>query len=395
MERGDRPVPLPPGPLERHADRAAAGSLLAAGALLTATGSADLAGRVLLIGAPKAARAGREAFADTLTVGLSRCGLTVLDPAALRRLDRVGTVVVDSAVLHDDRPLVLSATATADHWTVEHVWSAAQRLLGGGTGLPLPLPPPRGRHRHQLSLREQADADGGAGLSWWVLVEHGLPVGQVLVGTELDPYADAVLTASQTAGLRLVLTADPAAPELAGRAEQVLERDCSLVEQVRRLQAAGQVVALVSAQEEALAAADVGIGVVPATGRVPWAADVLCGPGLREVPVLLAAAPAARTVSVRGVTSATAATFLGALLTAVGGPGRTARAVLPVTAAAGASLLSGTLAARQVTGAEPPAPVLHTPWHALETDEVLARLPLQAAAQPPTAASGWVHAGSG
>ncbi|MCW2574917.1 MAG: superfamily ATPase, partial [Modestobacter sp.] len=81
LDRAARPVPLPSGTVERYADRAAAGSLLAAGGLLAATGSLDLAGRTLLIGAPKAARAAREAFADTLTAGLSRRGLVVLDPA--------------------------------------------------------------------------------------------------------------------------------------------------------------------------------------------------------------------------------------------------------------------------------------------------------------------------
>jgi len=70
-----------------------------------------------------------------------------------------------------------------------------------------------------------------------------------------------------------------------------------------------------------------------------------------------------------------AATFLGGLLTAVGGSARTARAVVPVTTAAGVSLLAGTLTARQIHRAPPPVPVWHTPWHALEADEVLTRLP--------------------
>lgn len=376
--RADRPVPLPPGVVERYCDRAAAGSLLTAGAVLTATGNADLAGRVLLIGAPKAARAGREAYADTLTGGLSRRGVTVMRPAALRHLDRVDTVVVDSAVLHDDRPLVLSAQTHDGAWTVEHVWGAAQRLLWAGGDLP--LPPPAGRHRHRLALHPAPGPGAGPGLTLLVLTQDDTPVGRVLVGTELDRYADAVLTGAQQAGLRLVLSADPAAAGLAGRADEVLAVGASLTEQIRRLQAAGQVVAVVSAQEQALAAADVGIGVVPPSGRVPWAADVLCGPGLSQVPRLLAAVPVAHGVSARGVTSATAATFLGGLLTAVGGPGRTARAVLPVTAAAGAALLSGTFAGWQVLRAAPPEPVLHTPWHALEADEVTARLPAPAAA---------------
>jgi len=380
-----RPVPLPPGPVERYADRAAAGSLLTAGSLFAATGSVDLAGRVLLIGAPKAARAAREAFADTLNVGLSRRGVLVLDPAVLRRLDRVDTVVVDTRVLHGTRPVVLSGTARAGHWSAEHVWSAAQRLLEGGPELP--LPPPRGRHRHRLTLR--TPTRGRDGLSVRVVVEDGSPVGDVVVGTELDPYADAVLTAAQSAGLRLVLTPDPAAPELAGRADEVLTGPSSLAGQIHRLQSDGQVVAVVAAEEAALAVADVGIGVVPPTGRVPWAADILCGPGLLEVPRLLTAVPAARTVSARGVTSAMAATFLGGLLSAVGGPARTARAVLPVTTAAGASLVAGTVVAYRVHRAPPPEAVLHTPWHALESDEVRTRLPAPTTATDPGTRPGW------
>ena len=380
-----RPVPLPPGPVERYADRAAAGSLLTAGSLFAATGSVDLAGRVLLVGAPKAARAAREAFADTLGFGLARRGVLVLDPAVLRRLDRVDTVLVDTRVLHGPRPVVLSGTARAGHWSAEHVWSAAQRLLEGGPELP--LPPPRGRHRHRLTLR--TPTRGRDGLSVRVVVEDGSPVGDVVVGTELDPYADAVLTAAQSAGLRLVLTPDPAAPELAGRADEVLTGPSSLAGQIHRLQSDGQVVAVVAAEEAALAVADVGIGVVPPTGRVPWAADILCGPGLLEVPRLLTAVPAARTVSARGVTSAMAATFLGGLLSAVGGPARTARAVLPVTTAAGVSLVAGTVVAYRVHRAPPPEAVLHTPWHALESDEVRTRLPAPTTATDPGTRPGW------
>ncbi len=382
LHGGERPVPLPPGPLETYADRAATGSLLTAGGLLAATGNPDLGARVLLIGAPKAARAAREAFCDTLSAGLSRRGMVVMNPAALRHLDRVDTVVVDSRVLHAGQPVVLSATAQVGHWSTEHVWSAAQRLLCAQSALP--LPPPRGRTRRRLDLQAVPAAtsasvggsvSGSAGPAKWSLTEDGHQVGEVLVGTELDRYADAVINAIEVAGLRLLLTADPAAPDLAGRADEVLDATGALHAHVRRLQAVGGVVAVVSADEDALAAADFGLGVLPSTGRVPWACDVLCGPGLEQVALLVAAMPIARSVSSRGVTSAMAATFLGGLLTVVGGPGRGSRAVLPVTSAAGAGLLYGTFLGYRVTRRPVSEPVLHTPWHALEVDEVLLRLP--------------------
>jgi len=69
-------------------------------------------------------------------------------------------------------------------------------------------------------------------LSLRVLTEDDVPFGQVLVGTELGPYADAVLTAARDAGLRLLLTRDPTAPELAGQADEVLPNDGALVEHV-------------------------------------------------------------------------------------------------------------------------------------------------------------------
>jgi len=367
-----RPVPLPPGSVERHADRAAAGSLLAAGGVLAAAANLDLAGRVLLIGAPRASRAAREAFADTLTAGLSRRGVVVRDPAAIRRLDRVTTVLVDSAVLHDERPLVLSAQSLSGGWTEGRVWSAAQRLLWYGEDLRLPSARPGQGAR--LALTEQPSGGTGA-VSRFLLTEQGVAVGEALVGRELDGHADAVLSAAGHAGLRLVLTKDAAGAGMTGRADEVVDGGGDLAEQVRRLQADGQVVVVLSRDEDALAAADVGVGLVPPAGRVPWAADVLCGPGLLDVPRLLAAAPAAAAVSAHGVTMSLAGTFLGGLLTAVGGPGRAGRALFPVTIATGSALLSGTLTARRVNRLPPPEAVLHTPWHALEPDEVLARLP--------------------
>jgi len=371
LDPGHRPVPLPPGPIERLSDRAAAGSLLVAGGLLVSTADSGLAARALVIGAPRAARTARESFADTLGARLARRGLVVVDDSVLRRLDRVTTVVVDTRVLHSGRPLVVDAAPLTDGWSREHVWSAAQRLLWEEAELP--LPPPPGRRRESLTLVGRSRM-GAAGLSSLRLVEDGISVGDVLTGRELDPYADAVLSAARAGGLRLVLTSDAAAPELAGRADEVLGSGPTLAEAVRRLQADGQVVVLVGEDEDALAAADVGIGTVPDVGRVPWAADVLCGPGLTDVVRLLGAVPTARSNSQRGVTLAVGATFLGGLLMAVGGAARGAEASLPVTAAAASALVMGFVAGRQVDRMAEPVPILQTPWHALEIDEVLARI---------------------
>ena len=373
-EAEPRPVPLPPGPVERLTERAATGSLLAAGGVLAATRSPDLAGRALLAGVPRAAQAAREAFADQLGVGLASRGVVVVDPRALRRLDRVTCVVVQSTLLHGDRPLVVEARSTVDDWTTERVWRHAQRLLhrSAGTG---------GLPRGEV-LRQPENSPGaadGAAVARRVLSVRGRPVGEVLVGRELDPLTDAVLTAVRDAGLRLVLTEDPAAAHLTSRADQVLRDGTGnatwLRGEVRRLQADGEVVVLLGTDRAALDAADVGIGLVSEAGPVPWGGALLVGPRLAEVPRVLAAAPVAREVSERGVRVAAGATFLSGLLLAVGRRGRDGRAVWPVTLAAVGAMFSGVQGARSVARLPDAVPVWHTPWHALEPEEVLDRLP--------------------
>ncbi|SDX66197.1 cation-transporting ATPase I [Geodermatophilus africanus] len=372
-----RPVPLPRGPVERLTERAATGSLLAAGGVLAATRSPDLAGRALLAGVPRAAQAAREAFADQLGVGLGSRGVLVVDPSALRRLDRVTCVVVQTTLLHGERPLVVEARSTADDWTTERVWRHAQRLLHADAG-----PGPRPRSEVLVALEDApraASAAGGGAVTHRALSVRGRTVGEVLIGRELDPLTDAVLAAVREAGLRLVLTEDAAAAHLASRADEVLRDGTGgatwLRGEVRRLQTAGEVVVVVGTDPAALGAADVGIGLVAASGPVPWGADLIAGPGLAEVPRLLAAASAAREVSERGVRVAAGATFLSGLLLAVGHRGQDGRAVWPVTLAAAGAMLSGVQGARSVARLPDPVPVWHTPWHALEPEEVLDRLP--------------------
>jgi cation-transporting ATPase I len=371
----DRPVPLPDGPVDRLIRRTATGSLLAAGGVLAATADPDLAGRAVLVGAPRPAVLARETFADTLAIALARRAVLPLDLGALRRLDRVTTVVVESVVLHVDRRLILRARALND-WPMERVWRAAQHLLerkgsppAGPTGLALVRPGP-GPAGH---------GQGATDLTHLILTSDGEAVGEVLVGRELDPLAASVLSAVREAGLRLILTEDPAAATLVGRADAVLsdggEDPAWLRRHVRRLQGDGEVVAVIGADEDALDAADVGIGVVPAVGRVPWAADLLCGPGLLELPRLLAAVPAARSTSARAVRLSLAATFLGGLLVAVGRGRRGGSGTLPVTMGAAGAVLSAVQTAQKIGRLPDPLPVPDTPWHALEPGEVLDRVP--------------------
>jgi len=94
-----RPRPLPPGEIERYAERAVLGSLGAFGAGLAFSG--DLAGSagMLVGGLPRPAGLGREAFAAVVAHALAGRGMVCLDPAALRRLDRVDCLVVASTLV--------------------------------------------------------------------------------------------------------------------------------------------------------------------------------------------------------------------------------------------------------------------------------------------------------
>src|SRR4051812_17727205 len=76
--------------------------------------------------------------------GLSpgRRGVVQLDPGALRRLDRVSAVVIDSAVLCDGELRLLSAVSTGDVLDDAGVWRAAGALLAGYGRLDLEGPGP-------------------------------------------------------------------------------------------------------------------------------------------------------------------------------------------------------------------------------------------------------------
>ncbi len=85
---------------------AANGSLIAAASALVAGGGVEDAAAAIEAGVPRAAHMGRQAFAAILGRGLANSGQLVLDPGALRRLDRVKVVVIDGAALRGDHRAV-------------------------------------------------------------------------------------------------------------------------------------------------------------------------------------------------------------------------------------------------------------------------------------------------
>ncbi|KGH45675.1 haloacid dehalogenase [Modestobacter caceresii] len=370
---GPRPGSLPAGPIETYRERLAPTELAAALGLVALTRRPGRSADLLKALTPKAAVQGRESFAAVLDLLLSRRGILPLDGSAYRRLDRIDTVVVDGRTLCTGPPTVVEATAEADGWDDADVWSAAARLLadddadadaaaGNGTGR-LRLGPPR----------TPSDAPGGEVRS---LLKGRRRVGTAMVAPELDPHAESLLTTAADAGLRLVLSRHVGTREIAGLADDVTSAEEGLVDTVRRLQSDGRGVLLVSAVDgPALLASDIAVAPV-LEGRGPaWGADLVTAPGLADACRIVAAVPDAKAVSRRAAGTALTGNVLGGLLAAVGSAryGQR-RATTPGKWATVMTMTTGSWVAVRAAGRPVPAPTAHTPWHALEPDEVVRRL---------------------
>ena len=373
-----RPVPLPPGPVEKCGERTSMASVLGAGGLLAWTGSLDTAARAILATAPKAAGMGREAFSALLGRDLAGAGAVPMDAEALRVLDRVTTVLIDSAVLCTSRPRLLEAASTGELDEAE-VWSAAHNVLAGRSVADLSHPGPwtaDGWRLQRAAGTGSRRPDDPEGMPLDLYDAAGIVQGRILAGCDLDPLADALVGAARSGGRGLLLTEHAGAGELLPWADRVLPAGTSAVAEVRRLQADGEVVLVVATGDDhALAAADVGVGVLPPPG-VPghpcWSADIICGPGVEQVWRILVAVDEARQVSGRSAHLSMGGSALGALIAAAGRR-RTMLGLTtsPVYGAAFLAQLGALRAARRLAGRPLPPRRVRGTWHALGARETL------------------------
>ncbi|MEV6904004.1 HAD-IC family P-type ATPase [Amycolatopsis sp. NPDC051372] len=337
-EAVQRPRPLPVGPIERTANGTAAFGLAGAAGVLAASRSADRAMGVLLAAVPRAAKLGREAFAAQVSTDVSTSGCLVLEPAALRRLDRVDRVVLDTSLLRTGRKVVGEVTITG----------AADRADVLRTLYDLADPQHPGGGSHEWTVHARGDV---------LRVHHdGTIVARAELEDETHPLAEAVTAAARRAGE--VIEAEPG----------------TLGEQVRRLQADGHVVAVVSADPAGLAEADVGLGVADTDRSVPWTAHVLC-PGLAQVCTLLDTVEPAHRASRYSAGLTVAGSALGTLFGGFG-PQETAasRGSFPVHFATLLALATGTWTGAEAGRRPEPIPLDRTPWHAMSPEAVLSRL---------------------
>jgi cation-transporting ATPase I len=378
------------GPVESYADSAANGSLIAAASALLAGGGTEDAAGAILAGVPRAAHMGRQAFAAVLGRGLANAGQLVLDPGALRRLDRVRVVVIDGAALRGDHRAVLHAEGDEPGWDDDRVYEVADALLHGEEA-PEPDPDelPATGARLRWVRSQGPSATPAQGLEHADLVVDGQRVGSVAVGWEVDPYAIPLLQTAHRTGARIVLRHVAGTEDLSASVGATHPPGTPLLKLVRELRTDRGPVLLITALHRdfastdtlaALAVADVGVALDDPRAATPWSADIITGTDLAAAVRILSAIPVARSASQSAVHLAQGGTTLAGLLLVTGEEGRSSSSVgfrrwfNPVNAAAATALLSGTWSASRVLRLADPTPQPLTAWHALDPEIVYSRL---------------------
>jgi cation-transporting P-type ATPase I len=381
---GPRPVPLPPGPVESWSDRIAQLSLGGFAATLAATGDPRRAADAFIAAAPKAARLGREGFATQLGRVLANRGVVPLDASALRRLDRVDTVVVDASTVLNGRHELheIIGLGEADE---DALWERA-RTMFDPDDVERSTPPDEWRLLPLADLPEEIERPRGTGARSKHLRRQGaVPLALVhddeLVGLagavpELDPGAPVLVDAIRRAGHRLVVAGRVGAVARRIDADERIPAGRRMGPAIRRLQGDGAVVAaIVRRGTTGLAAADVGINLQRRSGRPSWGADLLCGPHLTEAAFIIDATTVAAEVSRRSAHLAATGSALGALVALTGPRGSAGRRGLVMVNGAGAAALASGVWSGVALGRRPRPRVRHrVAWHTMTGAEVLDRL---------------------
>ncbi|MHB8262571.1 MAG: HAD-IC family P-type ATPase [Acidimicrobiales bacterium] len=386
IKRDPRPLPLPPGPVERYADRASMATFGAFGLGLAATRSLRRAGNAFVAGVPKAARLGQEAFVAEISRALSARGVLVMDRRALLSLDRVDTVVLDSAVLSTGRDRLASFETLSDAdvsevaTRLDALFDASQPFalvrrrnwvlapLGDLEGIGVEFP--RG-----TSTKARALGRGGAGVLG--LAKSGHLVALVALESELVPLAVPLAETVRRVGMQLVVAGTRGAVARQLGALKVVAGGSRLRQSVRSLQADGHVVLLISGGEArgALRAADCGFGLTGLAPDPPWGAHLLAEKELDPAFLVVEATRVSRQASQRSVMFSLAGSGIGGVWALTGLPATAnRRAALPVNMAAMAAQASSMMSASATAHRRVPLPVAAPPWHTMTPESVLSAL---------------------
>jgi cation-transporting P-type ATPase I len=379
------------GPVESYVDSAANGALIAAASALVAGGGTEDAAGAIEAAVPRAAHMGRQAFAAVLGRGLANSGQLVLDPGALRRLDRVKVVVIDGAALRGDHRAVLRVHGDAPGWDDDRVYEVADALLHGEEA-PEPDPdelPATGARLRWVKSEGGPSGKPAQGLENADLIVDGECVGSVAVGWEVDPYAIPLFQTANRTGARVVLRHVAGTEDLTASVGASHPPGTPLLNVVRELRVDRGPVLLITALHRdfastdtlaALAIADVGVALDDPRAATAWTADIITGTDLADAVRILSAIPVARSASESAVHLAQGGTTLAGLLLVTGEQGTPTNPVSfrrwlnPVNAAAATALMAGTLSATRVLRMPDPTPQPLTAWHALDPEIVYSRL---------------------
>ena len=379
-----RPVPLPYGPVER-ATWTIPAALTAATGTYALTRDADRSQGVLAAGVPKAARMGREAFASQVGIAAGQRDVVVVQPDVLRRLDRVDQLVIDASALRTGDLVIDEVVSVSDRVPPEEAHLHAHALVDvhrlstrheDGPWAVVPL-----RSASPVALRglpeaqEQLAAMRASGATVLLLTCKGDAAALVSVVVELDSVAESLLATARRV-CPVAIAGAAAAMRRRLQADRTVPGGSRLLTSIRTLQKDGHAVMLISARGgAALAAADVGVGLMGKNGHPPWGAHILCGPGLAKAYPLVEALQPAREASTRSARIAEIGSVAGALLAATGTPQNAARrAQFAIDMAALSALATGTWAGLAVSRLPAAVSADRTPWHAWPTQTVLNRL---------------------
>ncbi|MEU8247827.1 HAD-IC family P-type ATPase [Nonomuraea sp. NPDC048916] len=370
-----RPAPLPRGPIERYANLASAAALAAHTVTTAASGDHQRGLSLLIAGLPKATRLCRDAFASGLVRALAARGAIVLNPYALQRMDRVDTVVIDATML------------TTGGWTIDDVHTLLPDVdlddLHARLYALLDLADPSARCESDGWTAEpwEETPDGPTQPARWrerevraVAVSHqGTLVALVGLARELHPMAEALVAAPKDSCTVILAGGEAGLVRRLG-VDRVVEGGSRLVMSVRMLQLEGRGVALVSQRSRrGLTQADLAIGVLGPSRRIPWDADVVGE--LDGVHLLLRCLPLARRASVRAAWVAATGAIVGTGLAFLGPAPTVIRRVQVVRdCTSAAAYVAGHWAGRAAGRGAPPVYADNTPWHAMAARDVLARL---------------------
>ncbi|MDF3071823.1 MAG: family hydrolase, partial [Polyangiaceae bacterium] len=376
-----RPRAMPRGPIEEYADRAWIVSLGGFAVSFLTTRSVQRAIAALFAGLPQPARLGRETFCSELTRALADRQALVVDADALRRLDRIDCLVLESGLVARDRYEVreLLCVGSVDEAEVKKALVAMldverpieKRTVGdytfGALGvLGCDVPEELGPEVSDLGRR------GGLVVG---MIHGGALV--ALAEVELIPQTgiDELITAAHEAQMRVVVAGTDESVLSGLPADDTIGGGEELSRGIRRLQREGRGVCLVTTSRSPRVDADLTIGLMREGEAPPWGAHVICRDDLSDVRFLIHAAVSARQVAKQGVNIALGAATLGALVSAGGVLPLTSRRVIAVVNAASLiSMANGVRGSFALARRALPAPRDRTPWYALDARSVLVKL---------------------